>query len=481
MRDLSDILTLDLGTTSIKGTLFSNSGEKINQINLPTPFTKKSNDYSEIVPEKVLEQVLTILESIVIERESEIKAVIVSGMASSIIPVDRYGRALYPCICWNDLRTVNIVEDGEFTSLESEIQQYPMPMYLPFRRKWFYDNFPQIYFAVFKWLNITDYVSFHLSSEKNFITDYSQASRTFLFNSLTKSWNEKILKHFNFNPDQLPDVKVAGSILGKLSKKFQVNKAYNNTLVILGGHDHMCAMLGSGVEDTTHSLNSTGTSEAFVFPYSNQPLTFQNAEFNLENHVIDEKIVLVGYVASTGSILKWGNKLYNLFKWEKDALTYAANSNKLPLFILPGRQMKNEQKGGFIGSSISYHEQCLSYSIMEGICFESKRVIDKANNNLDVHTDYIRLVGGMSKSSRLLQLKATILGRPIHVISEIDVTSLGGFLIGGKSLNYFEHYKDVADDIILKQKNYYVLPNDIETEKHGERYERFLEERKKFI
>ncbi|PZE22792.1 FGGY-family carbohydrate kinase [Paenibacillus xerothermodurans] len=477
------IVTLDVGTTHIKGYLFQLDGRKLNQVICPTSYLKQECGISEIDPDQVLSSISTILKALLHggPTVTAVDAIVISGMACSFIPVDRQGQPLYPCVCWNDQRSARTVELSDFHDMHHLFQQHPLPMYLPFRIQWFFENNPQIASETYKWLNLTDYVLYHLSEQKKFITDYSQASRTMLFNSLTKEWNSALTDHFNLSIEQLPAPRPSGSRIGPLDKRYRQGAAYSNTQLILGGHDHMFAALAGGTHDKSSALNSTGTSEALVVPYLNNPaLSFFNDECNLESHVIDNELFIVGYVASTGKIMEWANQLFHLFKWEQRSdfgALWKEHLRRLPLFIPWGRRMQPSRTGHFINIESQHNEVDFSLGVLEGIALETRALLHHLNTKLNLQTDLVRLVGGSSKSVNFLQMKSTIMNKPIEVIHGVDMTSLGGFILSGLALKKFSDVNQAAARVLHHQKKILLEP-DIEVASHYEtRYQLYLQER----
>lgn len=477
------IVALDVGTTHIKAYLFSESGEKWNQVIHPTSFLRLGSGVSEIDPDQVLGDISYILKSVVniSSNEVTIDAIVVSGMACSFIPVNRQGRPLYPCICWNDQRSVTEKNMPDLDPIIHHIQQYPLPMYLPFRMKWFSEHHPELLSEAYKWLNLTDYIVYHLSSEKDFITDYSQASRTMLFNSIAKQWNSAVADHFKIPLEKLPKPKPAGTVIGTLDSAYQMHSGYRNTQLIVGGHDHMFAALAGGINHPSVALNSTGTSEALVLPFlHDMSFSFVHEECNLESHVMDNEFFIVGYVASTGKIMEWANQLFQLFKWEQQLKleTVIDRIQALPIYIPSGRRMLPSRTGRFIELQPSHDSQDFSLSVMEGLSFETRALLEHLNTKLNIQTDLLRLVGGSSKSKNFLQMKSSILQKPIEVIHDVDMTSLGGYMLCGLALHYFHDVNQTVQKLLEQQRKTFLEPDQAMSKRFESRYHRYLKERR---
>ena len=475
---MNHIVTLDVGTTHLKAILFSPDGINIKKIYKQTPYVKKTDGISEIDLTKTIEIIAGFLKELSVSGYP-IDAVTVSGMASSVIPVDEQGTALYPCICWDDQRvSQSFYRDIE--PIKEHLQQYPLPAYPHYRFEWFQINHPEIMRKVHKWLNITDYVLFHLSAAKEFVTDYSIAARTMLFDSWNCCWNQPLLDYFEVSIEQLPQPKLAGTVVGPLAREY-AQGSFKETRLIIGGHDHMCALLASGIHDASKALNSTGTAEVMVFPVSrNQHFPYCEVRCNLEHSASPDQRVLMALVSRTGQIIDWANRFLGLFKWAEQPdfkKSLAENIEKRPFFIPPYRRMAPYLTGGFSKVQCSHDERELSLAVMEGVCFEVRDLIEQVNENLDTKTESIKVVGGIANSLPFMFLKSAILGRKLEIIYDIDMTSLGAFVLCGIGLKEIKEPNTFVDHLLSKYKSIDIAPDPYLSSIYESRFQQYLKER----
>lgn len=476
---MDGICVLDIGTTNIKLSIFTREGEILWQSKVKTPYALGNSSKVEIIPSKVLKAVLKMLYSNPKKNiPGRIRAIVIIGMASSMVPVNKNGEAVSNCICWNDRRNSEVCLEIDLTPIKNRLRQYPMPMYLPYRLKWYERNMPQVIANTTKWLNITNYIAFQLSDSGLFYTDYSQASRTFLFDIPNAKWDVQVAEFFGIDITRLPEPIPSASIIGKLRKEFISDPVYQDCMIVIGGHDHMCALLASGVNDSNAILNSTGTSEALVCPVPpNLSFPYVEAYCNLEYQVLENKFALVGYTTSTGKIFEWANERYRLFSHEKTMDIEKLTVNKRPIFVPPERHILPQFKGGFEGLESEFTEEDLSYSVLEGTVMESKVLLETMMHYTGIKPKLIRVVGGLARMRNYLKLKATVLGIPIEAIEDVDMATLGGYILGEIALGNNIGVSTILKEVWKWQKSERVEPDNSTQQYFGERFNEYKERR----
>lgn len=476
---MDSILILDIGTSHIKASIFSMEGKILSQSKVKTPYSMGDDSVVEIIPDEVLKVVSELLYSVPKGPiQVIIRVIVIIGMASTMVPVDKNGHSVGNCICWNDRRNSEICLEMDLTAIKKRLQQYPMPMYLPYRLKWYAHNMPQVIANTTKWLNITNYIAFRLNDSGRYYTDYSQASRTFLFDMPKAEWDVQVAEFFGVDLATLPEPIPSVSIVGKLRKEYITDPTYRDCKVVIGGHDHMCAMLALNINDGSVILNSTGTSEALVCaipPNLNFP--YVDAYCNLEHQVLENEFALVGYTASTGKILEWANKRYRLFSYEESMDIKRLTENNRLIFVPPGRRMLPQSKGGFQGSEIGFTEQNLSYSVLEGIVMESKVLLETMLHHTGMKPKLIRLVGGLASMRNYLKLKATVLDIPIEAIEDVDMATLGGYILGEIALGNNMGVSSILGQLCKWQNNELVEPDEATQQYFRERFNEYKERR----
>src|SRR5215218_7597719 len=136
---------------------------------------------------------------------------------------------------------------------------------------WLKENEPEAFGRTAAWLNVADYIAFRLAGVA--ATDYSLASRTLALDLHRLRWAEDLLQEADVSPDLFAPLRPSGSSLGPItSEAAEATRLPESAQVAVGGHDHVCGALATGVTEPGTMLNSLGTAEAIFLPLE-RPLT----------------------------------------------------------------------------------------------------------------------------------------------------------------------------------------------------------------
>jgi len=457
------VICLDIGTSYIKLSLFNKYGNLLWMTKTATPYVKGLPDFmTEMEPDKVELAVRELILKAAEQNDVPIVAITVTGMAKSELPVSDDGIPIYNAISWMDNRCADI----SFNCLDSIfdiLQHHPITStYLPYRLKWMKKNYPHIYEKAACWVNITDYIQSRLVGKNSFQTDYSEACRSLVYDSLNERYNPALVEFFGMDISKLPEVKEAGTVLGKLDESYGLGDGVS---VIVGAHDHMSASKAACLHQNSVPLLSTGTSEMLIVPFINDRKIVPNG-YNIDHQVDKASWALVGVIARSGDSLSWADKLFGLYKMEERADFidyYIENYERLPFYVPAAIASNPLNKGSFCGLTNRHTAMDMSLAVIEGLCMESMIVATAMSDITGKTFEMFRLVGGFANIPILLEFKSAALGVPLMAFPGVDMSSLGGYLLCRKALIPDEDNNKAAEEILALQKHYIVKPRqDIE-------------------
>ncbi|MCD8148755.1 MAG: hypothetical protein LUE92_04145 [Clostridiales bacterium] len=373
------IVVIDLGTINIKATVMRETGEAMSVQTLPTPVSYGKNSM-EIDPERTWTCVLTCCRG-ALQTASvpiHVDAVVLSSMAASFVPLDYEGMALSPAIGWADARSMPYMDQYMERFLMGErisrCGQYPLPMYAGFKLQWLKAENRGCYNKIRKWVNISELVYNRLLGGTRYVTDYSIASRTMLFDVEQKKWNPAAMEYFEIDSDWLPEALPAGTVVGTAAPETWEVGFSADTKVVLGGHDHMCAIAGAGITKPGIILDSTGTSEAVecLMPADSDPESMAERWINLERSVLPDWAAAVCYIGASGRVYQSACESLQ---------DYDANlSKKLTgelVFLPPQRGQLPSVKGELKGIAPVFDAQQIHRAIRDGMYYECRREIQR--------------------------------------------------------------------------------------------------------
>jgi len=263
--DTRYIIGIDIGTTNIKGSLYSSSGNLITSSSTAYESYYPKENYHEQNPDDWVSGFLQVLTKLVINNgvKENLIALSLSTQGGTVIPVDQNFKPLTRAITWLDRRSEEILKNNK-KLLTKNIEFYKktgwridsnisfMPLY------WLRENKREVFDKIHRVLYANDYVLKKITG--NNYQDPSNSSITLFYNITTGKWDKGILDLLGFNENNFSEVKNPGEFVGyldeKICKKLDIK---SKVKVINGSHDQFCAGIGAGILDEGEILLATGT------------------------------------------------------------------------------------------------------------------------------------------------------------------------------------------------------------------------------
>ena len=449
---------LDLGTSNTKATLFSENGSTVFESAVPTP-TLFDAEAMEIDQNRLWSDIRGLISraAAALSAGDRIAAVTLSSMACTMIPLDGDGNSLHNALSWLEKRPYEKYTRpflNRFAAGYSipKCGQYPLNMYPAFKIPWFRDEFPEETKKVRKWVNISDFIhSKLLGTTEKYYCDYSIASRSMLFDDQLKTWNKYALEEFSIEECLLPVPLPTGSVLGCIGSELSALGLDGDALVVLGGHDHICASVGAVIDSTEKTLHSTGTSEVLTTLFTGSDLTVPARRWlNVESSAHSPDNLVVGFCSASGQIHKSFSAAFarsDILSGGKLADSYESLGRR-PVFLPPVRAMQTSVSGGLTGIPGFFDPDDLWRSLYEGFALECRRVLDRIESVTETASGVIRSVGGQSGNDGLTQLRSNIWNRPIERVHDPNISARGAFVVAGVASGLFS-------DVVAAAENFY--------------------------
>lgn len=479
--DSQYLMGIDTGTTYTKVGIFDLYGNRVILKKSPTPLISGPSGEAEFNAEEVWRNLVRLIQEIPSDYLRKVKAVSISSFAETVYPLDSQDRVLDNGIAWFDRRTTpqdeKVKELLGTTTIRKITGLFPSWIYSLNKILWFKETKPELYEKVKIWLDNAGYIIFKLSGEK--IIDYSLACRTMMFDVWGRKWSKKILESFDIDPETLPQPVQSGKVVGRVSKKVSRDTGLEEgTLVVSGGHDHLCAGLSVGVIEEGKILDSTGTTECILF-VGKSPKTIDEAaireNFVLANHVVKDTFCFFQGMYCGGLLLDWfmGNVLkvkdYDLLK----GISYKSDN---PFFIpyLRGSDF-GIMSGALLGLKDFHNRENIICSITETIAFELKKMVESLEKVITTPTQgwVLRSVGGGAQNRLLLECKANLLKRNVEVPENQEATCQGAALLAGIGAGLYRDGKDAVEKTFRVSRVY--TPDPRGAEKIEKRYQKYCQ------
>lgn len=488
------IMALDLGSSGIKVTIFDD------QSNILGSCYKEYNTWYPGLnmtlqsPSEWWEYFCTaskeLLETAHIAPE-EIACVAPSGQMSALIPIDASGKLLMdPCLIWADMRTTEQVKRIA-DEMGGQDKVYNLTgiglteeTFTGYKIAWYKENMPDEFCQTSMYLQPKEFIGFKLTG--NIATDFSDASETAMMDIENRTWSEKMLEHIGITKEVLPEIKKATDLLGHVTQEAAAASGLKEgTPVCVGGGDVSIAAAGAGIGAPGSAYLYIG-SGSWVGVSSKEPLLdYQNKIACLCSLPGDSYVPhLVGF--SGGLSHLWIRDIINGLDCFEEKISYDEIERLVEesgigahgLVFLPylrggGAPTQNiNARGSFIGLEISHNYGDMCRSIMEGVAFilrEMLEILDRIN--ADKITD-IKLIGGGAKSKIWRQIISDVIQKPVYCTRmKQEANTWGAAMCGGICVGLWKDFDEAQNLVTVESVN---EPNPGAKEVYDQLYQTFL-------
>ncbi len=464
------VLAIDAGTTGVRSMFFDKAGNVLG---------KAYSEYESYFPSpswveqdagswwtQSCETIKQALSETGLDPERVI-GISVTNQRETIVPIDEDGQPLRRAIVWQDKRTV-----PQCDWIEKELSQDAVysitgltvdPYFSAPKILWIKQNEDSIFNKAHKFLLVHDYLIYRLSDE--LVTDFSNASRTMLFDVRRAEWSEKLLDGLGIPKEKLPGTVEPGSQVGELNSKASKETGLKEgTPVVAGGGDQQCAALGVGVvkEGMLKSTTGTGT---FILAHSNTVRLDPGLRVLCSRHVVPDSFVVEASMFTTGSALKWfrdnlgveevsvaderGVDPYEVLTEEASRIPPGSEGVvHIPHFEGAGAPYWNPHaRGIFAGLALGHTRAHIIRAILEGVSFEIRTNVE-VMRELGIPSREVRVTGGAARSETWMQIQADILRTPVIRTQMEEATALGAAILAFKGVGVFKSVARAAEEMV---------------------------------
>lgn len=462
------LIGLDFGTTNLKALLYEADGNIMGSLVEPTPTHYNANGFAEFYADEMFEHVISLLEKLLssFTRKQDIKAISFASMAETGVALDRNGRPLAPAIAWFDHRTIGIAKSIAKTHNAFEIYQVTgmQLSHVPSLCKilWEKKHLPEIHRKTHRWLFLCNYIIYRLTGEC--VTDPSQACRSMAFDIHSGEWSESICTQMGIDPAIFPPIKETGQPIGKLLPKVSSQLGLKQSIaVVVGGHDHLCGGLSTGLKQKGILINSSGTVDAALtlIDDSNIDRGLFDLGIGCGRFFIADTFYTMGGIQSAGRSIQWyadhffpeiNGSIAERVQSMNSELKAVSLGCEGVLFVphLRGSIVPHRTpaaRGCFLGLQEIHSRAHMSRAIYEGLAMEYRLIVERLEELLGVDFPDIRCFGGGSQNLPWVQAKANVLNKPIIVYKTQENSCLGAAILAGIGCGLYESLADAFTQI----------------------------------
>lgn len=438
------ILTIDLGTTTLKAALFSEDGRvcSIRHVTLDKP--SSTHEINPIHWSKALAKACNTLGDL-----SLVRAVVISGNGPTLVPVlgkpESKDGFLYAKTAmartWLDRRPV--AESAEISEILGTFVD--SGFFLP-KALFLYRNEKKTYEESLWLLSSHEYLDYLLTGEAKAVIHSDDSTQWY--------WTDDLVARLGLDKHKFPPFCNPGDLIGPISNLASATLSLPPGIpVFAGAPDFYVSILGTGTVEVGQVCNRSGTSEGINL-CTQKPLG--DPRLMTYRHPIEPYYNVSGIISTSGKAIEWAKNLVG----SNDASfgdLYAKMAEAEPgcggvvfLPYLSGERAPiwdPDARAVLSGLNLQTGSNELLRSVAEGTCFAMRDVIT-VMEELGSKVGQLRITGGPSESDFMNQLKADITGREVLVPAMQDAELMGCLIIALKALGLFASYKEASYAVV---------------------------------
>lgn len=454
------ILALDQGTTSSRAIVFDTHGEVMGSAQQEFQQIYPKSGWVEHAPHEILGSQLGVIAEALIRADvtsEDIAAIGITNQRETTLVWDkRTGKAVYNAIVWQCRRTAEycdlLKEQGLDKLIYSKTGLVLDAYFSATKLKWILDNVEgareraekgELLFGT-----VDTYLMWHLSKGRIFATDYTNASRTMLFNIHTLSWDDDLLELFDIPKCMLPEVRPSGYMYGCADST--IVGANIPICGVVG--DQQGALFGQLCVEAGSMKNTFGTGCFLLMNTGDTPISSDGLVTTLAAGLSDKpQYVLEGSVFMGGAIVQWLRDELRMIRQASDTETYATRVKDtngvylIPAFVGLGAPYWDAKvRGTIYGLTRGTTKEHFIRAALECIAYQVYDVAKAMERDLGSPITSLNVDGGASANNFLMQFQADILNTDVVRPQVIETTALGACYLAGLTVGYWkdiEHIK----------------------------------------
>jgi len=463
------IVSLDQGTTSSRAVIFTKDGEISVMKSKPLRQIYPKPGWVEHDALEIWEDQLDVLQGAIKDkgiRPEEIACIGIANQRETVVVWNRHtGKPVYNAIVWQCRRTSGICEQLKERGLGDIIRNKTglvVDAYFSGTKlKWILDNVDGVREMALKGDlfagTVETWLIWNLTGGKRHVTDYSNASRTMLYNIKDLEWDKELLAELGIPVSMLPEVVPSSGLIGETSEEF-----FGVKIPISGAAgDQQAALFGQACFEPGTAKNTYGTG---CFILMNTGKTPVQSRHNLLTTIAGDigegvEYALEGSVFNAGSSIQWLRDEVGLISSAPQADVDAEKVEDtggiyvVPAFTgLGAPYWDMYARGIIIGITRGTRREHIIRATLESIAYQSRDVFEAMELDSGSKLKELKVDGGASVSPFLMQFQSDILGIPVKrpVISE--TTALGAAYLAGLGAGLWNSKSDIAREWKLGKK-----------------------------
>lgn len=459
------IMALDQGTTSSRCILFEKNGNIASMVQREFPQIFPRDGWVEHDPMTIWSTEISVATEALLKigaSWSEVYGIGITNQRETVIVWNRKtGAPVYNAIVWQCRRTADyceeLIKEGHEEIIKQKTGLVLDPYFSASKVKWILDNVDgaremaengELCLGT-----VDSWLIWNLTGGKVHATDYSNASRTMLFNINTLSWDKELCRLFSIPEGMLPKVQASSSLFG------YTDKSIIGAEIAIGGvaGDQQAALFGQCCFDEGELKNTYGTGAFLLMNTGKKPHITSSGLLTTIAWGIGDTVTYAteGSVFTCGAAIQWLRDGLRLIESAQDSEYYASKvENSGGIIVVPAFQGLGAPwwdayaRGMIIGITRGTTKYHIIRATLESMAYQTADVVDLMERSTGVTLKNLKVDGGACANNLLMQFQSDILGIDIERPACVETTALGAAYLAGLSLGVY----DTTDEIKKNRK-----------------------------
>ena len=454
------VMALDAGTTSNRCILFNEKGEmcSVAQKEFTQYFPKPGwveHNANEIWSSQLSVAVEAMAQ--IGANAEDIAAIGITNQRETTIVWDKVtGEPVYNAIVWQCRRTSEYCDSLKEKGLTDKFREKTglvIDAYFSGTKlKWILDNVPGVRERAEKgellFGTVETWLIWKLTKGSVHVTDYSNASRTMLFNINTLQWDDEILAELNIPKCMLPEAKPSSCVYGESDPVF-----FGGSIKIAGAAgDQQSALFGQTCFNPGEAKNTYGTGCFMLMNTGAKPVFSKNGLVTTIAWGLDGKVnyALEGSIFVAGASIQWLRDEMRLIDSSPDS-EYMAKKVKdtngcyvVPAFTgLGAPHWDQYARGTIVGITRGVNKYHIIRATLESLAYQTNDVLQAMQADSGIQLEALKVDGGASANNLLMQIQSDIIQAPVHRPKCVETTAMGAAYLAGLAVGYWANKEDV--------------------------------------
>lgn len=455
------ILSIDQGTTSSRAILFNKKGEIVHSAQQEFKQYFPNSGWVEHNPKEIWSSVLAVIAKVLSEKNlkaEQVAGIGITNQRETTVVWDKHtGEPVYNAIVWQSRQTAAIcaeLRDAGHEDLFRDKTGLRIDAYFSGTKvKWILDNVDgarekaeagDLLFGT-----IDTWIAWQLSGGEVHVTDYSNASRTLMYNIFDLCWDEELLELLTVPKSMLPEVKSSSEIYGFTKSKM----LFGHEVPIAGiAGDQHAALFGQACFEVGMVKNTYGTGCFMLMNTGEEPVKSESGLLTTIAWGLDGKVTyaLEGSVFVAGSAIQWLRDGLRMIRHSKDSELYAKKVDDtdgvyvVPAFVGLGTPYwDSDVRGAVFGLTRGTTKEHFIRATLEALAYQTRDVLEAMGADSATKLQVLRVDGGAVANDFLMQFQADILNIVVDRPLINETTAQGVAYLAGLAVGYWDSLAEV--------------------------------------